>query len=194
MYHKTFLSFLLTVASMSALGQQMTDAQLKELLDSKIRVVRIFSNNPVLVKAVQNQNAEKLSLDTIKQRDREWSNTGEPTSFMLSLQQNKAGVFLKKRIDTNSAFSEAFLTDNQGANVAMYPPTSDYWQGDEEKWTASFNGGKGQVFVGKIEQDASTGTASTQISVPVIDQNKTIGVLVMGIKLDYIKEKQARNK
>jgi hypothetical protein len=190
MYHKVLLAFLLIVAPASVLGQKITDSEIQELLKSKIQAARIFTNNPVLIEAVRKQNAEKLSLDTIKQRDQEWSNTKKLTPFKLSLQQSKAGEFLKNRIETNPAFNEAFLTDNQGANVAAYPSTSDYWQGDEEKWTASFNGGKGQVFVGKLEKDESTGIIATQISAPVIDRDKTIGVLVMDVKLTYVEAKK----
>jgi sensor histidine kinase regulating citrate/malate metabolism len=193
MYHKVLLAFLLIVAPASVLGQKLTDSEVQELLKSKTQAVRIFANNPILVEAVRKQNAEKLSLETIKQRDQEWSSTKELTPFKLSLQESVAGEFLKNRIETNPTFNEAFLTDNQGANVAAYPATSDYWQGDEEKWTASFNGGNGQVFIGKIQQDESTGIAATQISAPVIDRDKTIGVLVVGVKLSYVEAKKARS-
>ena len=89
-------------------------------------------------------------------------------------------------MQNNSAIDEVFVTDNQGANVAAYPATSDYWQGDEEKWTASFNDGDGVVFIGPLEQDESTNSAQVQISVPIFNQQQTIGVLVMGVSVDYL--------
>ena len=136
------------------------------------------------------QNAETLSLEMIQQRDEEWTASDRLTPFKLSLQRNKAGRFIKRSVEANPAIAEAFLTDNQGANVAAYPITSDYWQGDEEKWTASFNNGSGKLFIGPLEEDASSGTTSVQISAPVLDGGQTIGVLVMGITLNYLEEKQ----
>ena len=93
-------------------------------------------------------------------------------------------------MENNSAIDEVFLTDNQGANVAAYPPTSDYWQGDEEKWTASYNNGNGVVFIGPLEYDESTQKTQVQISAPVISKDETIGVLVLGVSVDYLQAKQ----
>ena len=91
-------------------------------------------------------------------------------------------------------YSEAFLTDAQGANVAAYPATSDYWQGDEEKFTASFNGGQGKVFIGPIEMDESTQTNAVQISVPMEYNDETIGVLVIGVKVSVLEAEKLQGQ
>ena len=57
--------------------------------------------------------------------------------------------------------------DAKGCIVCESNKTSDYWQGDEEKWTRSFNEGKGQVFVSEIEYDQSTQSYVIQVSLPV---------------------------
>ena len=95
------------------------------------------------------------------------------------------------RGDLDAAYNEAFLTDNQGANVAAFPPTSDYFQGDEEKWSESFNEGSGRVFIGPVELDESTGVRAVQISAPVLDQGRTIGVLVVGITVEHIESRKS---
>jgi hypothetical protein len=165
--------------------------ELKKLLSTKIRSVQHMALNPTVIRATRRQNSEKLPLDLIKQRDDEWKSTSELTHFKRSLQENDAGRFLKRVVALNKSFNEAFVTDNQGANVAAYPPTSDYWQGDEEKWTVSFNKGSGQIFMGPLEYDQSTRTYAVQISAPLYDRGTTIGVLVVGVTLDYLKSKQA---
>jgi hypothetical protein len=186
------LFMLLIVIPVSVLGgSSYSKSELRELLKVKIRSVEYLAFNPVMTDAVEQQNAESLSMETIKQRDAEWRSTDELTPLKRSLEQSKAGKFLKRHVSYNPAFNEAFLTDNQGANVAAYPATSDYWQGDEEKWTESFNGGEGQLFLGPVERDESTDTDAVQISYPVIDeQGQTIGVLVVGVNLSYIKDRQ----
>ncbi len=171
--------------------ESLSQEELKQLLKTKIRSVQHMALNPTVIRATRRQNSESLTLDLIKQRDKEWKSTEELTHFKRALQENDAGRFLKRMIGLNKSFNEAFVTDNQGANVAAFPATSDYWQGDEEKWTASFNDGTGQIFMGPLEYDESTKTYAVQISAPLYDRGTTIGVLVVGVTLDYLKAKQA---
>lgn len=186
------IALVMLPASLMAQEQEApSQEELKQLLKTKIRSVQHMALTPTVVRATRRQNAEKLSMDLIKQRDEEWKSTKELTSFKRSLQENEAGRFLERVIGINASFNEAFVTDNQGANVAAFPPTSDYWQGDEEKWTASFNGGSGKVFLGPLEYDDSTKTYAVQISAPLYDRGVTIGVLVVGVTLDYLKTKQS---
>ncbi len=103
--------------------------------------------------------------------------------FSKSLQENIAGKFLRKKVISNKMlYTETFLCDNKGAIVGEYPKTSDYWQGDDKKFTAAFNGDNGKVFIGPVQVDDSTQSVSVQVSVPVKDHKETIGVLVMGIR------------
>lgn len=169
--------------------EALLDADLESLLKIKIRTVQHMALNPVLVDAVRTQNDEDLKLDDIKRRDDDWRKTKELTHFKRELQQNHAGELLRTYVSRNKALNEAFLTDNQGANVAAFPPTSDYWQGDEEKWSESFNGGEGRIFVGPLEYDESTKTTAVQISAPLFHQGQTIGVLVVGVTVDYLESK-----
>jgi len=75
-----------------------------------------------------------------------------------------------------------FLCDKRGAVVGESPKTSDYWQGDEEKFVECYNRGDGNVFIGDLEFDDSTQSYTVQISIPVKDDGKTIGVLIVGIR------------
>ncbi len=102
------------------------------------------------------------------------------------LQNNSAGTYLRNGVVLkNHVFTEAFLCDKRGAVVGEYPKTSDYWQGDEAKFTECYNMYDGKVFIGQLNFDESTQAYSVQISVPVKDNEKTIGVLVLGIRNIY---------
>lgn len=175
-----------------AVAQEDIDQdELEKLLRAKVRTVQHMALNPVLIQAVRRQNAEKLDLNNIKQRDDDWKAAKKLTPFKRSLQENTAGKMLRRYVNRNPFLNEAFLTDNQGANVAAFPATSDYWQGDEEKWTESFNDGEGQIFVGPLERDESTNTVAVQVSAPLYHQGETIGVLVVGVTFDYLKTKRS---
>jgi len=165
---------------------------LQEILQQRAEFVIETAKYPLVINAVKMQNAENLSLEEIKKRDEEWSSTKELTSFKQSLQDSKVGKYLKSKLLKNKGiYNEVFLTDNQGANVAAYPATSDYWQGDEEKFEKAFT--SKEVYIGNIEFDESTKVYATQISAPVFDENQeVIGVLIMGVKLSYAETKAMR--
>ena len=196
MVGRGFLLLLVATFTAPAAAQELSlsQEQLEVVLAPKIKAVKRLAANLTVVDAVKAQNAEETTIEQIKQIDDEWRSTKTLTAFKMSLQRNPAGKFLRRRIRRNPTYGEAFLTDKRGANVAAYPATSDYWQGDETKFTASYNDGKGKVFIGNVEYDESSQTNAAQVSVPVIDQGKAIGVLVMGVQLDYIAWKQGRGQ
>jgi len=191
-----FLTALLTPSLAPALAVAQEDIDQKELqmlLRTKMRTVQHMALNPVLIRAVRRQNAERLGINDIKQRDDDWKADENLTPFKRSLQENSAGKLLRRYVSRNSSLNEAFLTDNQGANVAAFPATSDYWQGDEEKWSESFNQGIGLMFLGPLERDESTNTVAIQVSAPLFHQGETIGVLVVGVTFDYLNTKRDSN-
>ena len=156
------------------------------MLEKAKDVVALAANN-LVIESVTAHNKLNLSLAQIKRRDSQWIASSVNSPFKLSLQENKVGALLKSTVLRNRAiYSEAFLADNQGANVGAYPATSDYWQGDEAKFTIAFNSGRGQLLITPVSFDLSTFTFAAQVAAPVVnDQGKTIGVLFIGIKLSY---------
>jgi len=187
------MKFFYTIAITVLLFPTMVVAEVdisEKKMNVKILTARHIGLNPMIISAVNTQNSEKMTITTIKKLDDKWKSSKQLTPFKLSLQNNEAGLYLKSIVEKNPNINEAFLTDSQGANVASYPATSDYWQGNEEKWLASFNNGQGKIFIGPLKVDESTNVAAVQISAPVIDylnDRKTIGVIVIGVTVDYLK-------
>ena len=188
---KRILITLLLVTPGLLQAQELSQEEIENLLGVKIRFATHMAFNPSIIRAVEQQNGAQLPLAEIKQRDDAWKNAGDTmTALIRETTQNDVAQYFQRRVENNLAIDEVFLTDNQGANVAAYPPTSDYWQGDEEKWTASYNNGNGVVFIGPLEFDDSTQKTQVQISAPVISNDETIGVLVLGVSVDYLQGKQ----
>ena len=191
MRSKYLLALLLFLPGLLQAESELTADQIKELLSVKIRFATHMAFNPSIVRAVDVQNNQSIALAEIQQRDEIWKNAeGDLNSLIREVTQNDVAKYFQRRVENNIAIDEVFLTDNQGANVAAYPPTSDYWQGDEEKWTASYNNGDGVVFIGPLEYDESTQKTQVQISAPVISNEQTVGVLVLGVSVDYLQAKQ----
>lgn len=143
-----------------------------------------LGKEPIIVDAVKVQNAQGKSLDAIRELDQKWIATEGIDAFMSSLMNNDAAKFLTNFEASKPYYQEIFLMDNQGANVAMTAKTSDYWQGDEDKWQKSFANGKGDKHIGQVKFDTSSQSYLVQISIPVMEGETAIGAITIGINLD----------
>lgn len=158
--------------------------QLKSFLKTQLVA---HSTNPVFVKDIQDQNAKKVSIDAIKKADQEWIEAEEEIPLQKEKLNSASAIELKKIVKDNPAILESFVMDNQGAVVGESSLTSDYWQGDEEKWTNSYKDGKGGIDVGKLKFDKSSNAEVQQVSLPVYDKDgQVIGAVTWGIAVSKL--------
>lgn len=179
------LSTFLLLVSFSALRLAAVEvpAKVHELAKGELAAL---ASDPVLVAAIQAQNAQGTTLDAIKAADKRWMDTAGVADFMKAIIDSPAGAHIRAWRQKHAYVSEVIVMDNQGANVAITEKTSDYWQGDEKKFTESFKDG-GVTFVDKVKFDDSTQTYSVQVSVPVRDAaGACIGVICYGIDIENI--------
>lgn len=159
-----------------------------DMLNGLVPIIKKWGENPALIAAVKEQNAKKMSLEAIQKRDKEWMSATGLDEQMKALMKNAAANELNQLEATKPYFFESILMDNQGANVAMTNKTSDYWQGDEDKFTNAYKGGAGGVDISKSKFDDSAKAYLVQISVPVVDGGTVIGALCVGINLDELEK------
>jgi hypothetical protein len=190
-FNMIYCCFCLTVNSFAE-GLALTP-EIMEKLNIHAEIIKGWVKQPIIVYAVKAQNDKKISLDQIKLIDSEWikikkTKVYKKNKLMDELISTPTSKWLvQKNKDSRGKYPEIFLCDNQGANVAFSKIISDYWQGDEDKWIKSFNESKGKVVFGEPEYDNSSRAMQIQISVPVKDQEKAIGVLIVGVKFSKLK-------
>ncbi len=143
-----------------------------------------FAQNPMVVESVQAQNAKGYSLSRIKEVDEDWKASESIQGYMFDLMRNRCSFALINFQNDNKFVVEAFVMDNKGALVGLTNKTSDYWQGDEAKFTESYKDGRGAIHYGDVEYDDSIGEIVIQVSVPVITGGKAIGAVTFGVSLD----------
>lgn len=156
-----------------------------DLAHSKLSAI---GTDQIIADAVNEQNAKSISLAQIKKQDEEWKSTPGLADFMKEIMVSKCGKHLAEIQKSTSYFAEIFVMDNQGANVAMTDKTSDYWQGDEDKFTESYKNGKGAIHISEVEFDDSAQAYLVQVSVPVKDKGKVIGAITFGIDIDKVEK------
>lgn len=158
----------------------------QKVLDLVPKLVK-YGTDPVVLKAVKTQNAKGVSLEKIKAMDKEWMATAGVNEFMKGLMANDCGQKLKSIKSSAPFIAEIFVMDDKGANVCMTDKTSDYWQGDEAKWTKSYNNGAGGKDVSDVKFDDSTQAYLVQISFPVKDGANVIGAMTIGVNVEKVK-------
>ena len=146
-----------------------------------------LGTDPAIVQAVKAENGKGKTLDQIKEQDKKWQATPGVVDYMKALMDNPCGKRLKEIQKSAPYYAELFVMDNLGANACMSDKTSDYWQGDEPKFTESYKGGKGAVHISDVKFDDSSQSYTVQVSVPVKDGATVIGAMTIGIDVDKMK-------
>lgn len=183
---KSMISVAIAIFSIIGPSTVFAEKAPQKVVDMANSTLADFGGNPVIVKAIQEQNSKNVSLDQIKEMDDKWKATPGIDGFMQAILDSECSKELSKLLNAESFYAEIFAMDNQGANVCMTDKTSDYWQGDEDKFKNSFADGAGAVFVDDVEYDESSQAYLVQVSVPVKDNGKVIGAITFGINIDKI--------
>lgn len=149
--------------------------------------------DPAIINAIKAQNDAKAGITQaqIDALDKQWrAQTAAPSRPMIdAVLKNPLSAFLQGKAQaSNGLYSEIFVMDNHGLNVGQSEITSDYWQGDEAKWQKTFLAGAGSMHISEVEQDESTQTYQSQLSLPVIDpaSGAVIGAITIGINVEAL--------
>jgi hypothetical protein len=169
------------VAPAAAFAQAQTPAAVKQMAHARVKLAEQLAADPELRKAVAAKNAERESDATREARDREWT-SNKASALRRELTSNACAQRLREMIAPDPLVVEAILMDERGSNVCVSRETSDYWQGDEDKWRKPFLEGR-PAFVEEPALDHSTATYAVQLSVPVIESAKPIGALTLTLKV-----------
>ena len=144
---------------------------LADLAESEFKAVVA---EPALVSAIRDQNARTagLSESEIAGLDGDWRDQigGADAPLIARVTDNPAAAHLRAVQESSGGlYSEIFIMDRVGLNVAARQVTSDDWQGDEAKWQESFGAGAEAVHIGAVEFDDASQSYLGQVSLPVID-------------------------
>lgn len=172
------------------LAQDEFTAPLTELARGDIAT---FASDPALVAAIVAQNAVTGAYDQaqIDALDAQWrAEVGAASKPLIDATLGNAASQYLAGIQADSAgkYTEIFAMDAKGLNVGQSTLTSDYWQGDEDKFTQSFGAGADAIHIGEIEQDESTQVFQSQVSVPITDpaSGEVIGAITVGVDVSML--------
>ena len=154
---------------------------IKQMALARVKLAEQIAADGAIRKALAAKNATAESQQTVEARDREWS-SNPASPLRKALTSNPCAVRLRELIASDALVVEAILMDERGANVCVSRETSDYWQGDEDKWKKPFLEGRA-AFVDEPAFDASSATYAVQLSVLLSEGTRRIGALTLTLKI-----------
>jgi len=182
---KILMVFMMGTVLASGFGMHYTDEKPPQKIIRHARTVLAkLCTDPIIVKAVKSENAKNKTLEKIRELDEEWRRTPGIAEYMRALMDSECGKYFYELQKKNPYYAEIFVMDNQGAIVAMFNKTTDYWQGDEAKFKESFKKGIGAIYISNVAFDESTQAYLVHVSVPVKDGDRVIGAITVGIDVD----------
>jgi hypothetical protein len=168
------------LAIMKTLGADALDPALQAKVDAQIKVIQAWAGDPIIVNAVKAQNAS-LPPELAAMTQDKWKDLSKMDSFVRSFDKNAAGQFLKgKKTD---AVIRAFLSDAAGLKVAFTAKTLSWSHQGDPKHDQPMTG---KTWQGPLEQDKVSGLEQIQLAVPVLDGDKPIGSLVVGLSVSKL--------
>jgi len=192
MQHPDFLSaFNSRISACSEIGFDLSASE-KETIQKIIApwLQKMRGHKDILAAVIQQNNSNKnKSVNQLQQIDEQWQiafkvgNVSFPKAVVNQPISHLLGQFA---VTSKDLLAEIIVMDERGYNVAISGMTSDYWQGDEDKFTQVFNMPAQTIYFDKIKYDASSRRFQVQVSVPLLNPQtqKSIGAITLGVDID----------
>ncbi|MGY3569109.1 hypothetical protein [Vibrio paucivorans] len=163
------------------------------LKDFAMKDVKSIASDDQVINAIKSQNEQNSQLNEtqITALDNDWrSQVGQSDAPLIT---SKLSSDLSKKLSalqesSDGVITEIFVMDNKGLNVAQSAVTSDYWQGDEDKWQQTYLVGPNAIHIGEIEEDESTQMFQSQVSYTITDpaSGQVIGAITVGVNVEEL--------
>jgi PAS domain S-box-containing protein len=154
-------------------------ADIDRRIHARIETFQEETRNPYIRQAVSASNKvfENMpdSQAWIREKDSQWVSVPkeEITPFMRDIIDNEVSQYLRENTRYYrdkygcGVFSEVFVTNKYGVNVAQTGKTTDYYQADEVWWQQTKENG---IYVSDVEYDDSSGIYSLVTGLRMEDQ------------------------
>ena len=173
---------ILLTAAVLSLGLSIASAEslapaVQTKVDEQIKVVAGWAADPIIVDAVRAHNAA-VPADQSALTQEKWKTLTVLDPLVRSFAKNPVGQFLKSK--KSDIVTEAFVSDAAGLKVGFVAKTSNWSHKGKPKHDVPMTG---KTWQGAVEVDESSGQQQLQVAVPVLDGDKAIGSLVVGLSV-----------
>jgi hypothetical protein len=188
-----FFAFSASLAALTlpAAAQQPPPIEPQQVVDGAVLdQMRAWIANPILAVTLRAQNKRHVNLaeTQIKELDDRWrkETAAQDQPLISATLTSPLSIFLLRvQAASQGLYAEVFVMDNKGLNAGQSTITSDYWQGDEDKFQKTFNVAPDAVFIDKPEFHEATKTWRSQVSLTLVDPDtkEKIGAITVEVNL-----------
>jgi hypothetical protein len=167
------------MVSVAVHAEELTAVQ-KTKVEAKVKQLSSWSTDKKIVDDVRNFNANPPA-ETKGMTQEKWANLNMLSPEVKAFSKNDLAGYLKTLKD--ATVSEIFVSGADGTKVAFLSKTSNWSHKGKPKHDVPMSG---KTWIGKPELDESTGLQQVQIGLPVFDNGKAIGSIVVGLNLSKL--------
>lgn len=178
---KRYATLLLALAAfpVTALSEGLEPA-VRSKIDAEVKTIESWAKDPTVVQAVKTHNTSPPAEAAAMNQDK-WKSLTVLDPAVRSFTKNPSAELIKGK--KSAAVSEAFISAADGTKVAFLAKTSGWSHKGKAKHDVPMTG---KTWQGPVEIDESTGLQQVQVGVPVLDGDKPIGSLVVGLSLSKL--------
>ena len=151
------------------------------IIQKYLPVLERLAGEDTLIQEIQARNGSPLPPLEEEKIEREWVEIGI-SDLERPYLHNPACDEIRQYEPKIPPMFKCFVLDCRGNVVGTVPQSHNFSHGKMEKFLKCYN--RGKVYVGPEGLDISTKIYSVQVSVPVIQEGKTIGVLIASLSLE----------
>ena len=159
---------------------QSLPPEIKANLDNKIKQLQSWSADPAIVAAVKAHNSNMPAEDKAMTNEK-WSKLTVLDPYVRSFTKNPLGIYLKSKKDDQ--ISECFVSGADGSKAAFLSKPTSWSHAGKDKHKVPMSG---KTYLGPVALDESTGLQEIQVGLPVLDNGKPIGSVVVGISISKL--------
>jgi hypothetical protein len=166
---------LLFILAQSA--SALTPSEIRARVQLAVHDYHWVSTDPKIVEAVRAYNANKPAAAQAM-TDEKWKSLPLLDEFVRALSKNPLAEYLKSKKTPVTA--ELFVNGADGTKVAILNKPTNWSHKGKEKHEVPMTG---KTWIGTPEVDQSTGTEEVQAGLPVLDNGKPIGSVIIGFQV-----------
>lgn len=165
--------------------------------DEVLALIREKIQTDLVVYMTKNQNIrhQDLQQEDITLLDAQWveERVSERKPLISATLTNPLSAYLNTlQSHSKGLFVEIFVMDDKGLNVGQSAISTDYWQGDEDKWQKTYLVGPDAVFVDIMEFDEDQKYWFSQVNLAVYDpeNGNAIGAATVDVNLTELERRR----
>jgi len=158
---------------------------LRKELQQPVTILSVASSNK------RHESVQQTEIDKLDEAWRSEAKSDDQPLIAEILSSPLSSYLLYTQAKSAGLFTEIFIMDKFGLNVGQSSVTSDYWQGDEDKFQKTFQVGPEAVFIDEPEYHDETKTWRVQVNLTIVDPSSkaAIGAATAEINLTELQRR-----